>query len=581
MSPLPDSHRRPAIGLLLVLNLLPGLLAGTLLAGLIFFLNPDLPFGAARLLRTALIYGGLLGLLTAGGLTAVTWPLGGRALRALPWAITAVLALAALGHWVSASHYSFYLPPGINVRMIKAALWLTLTTLICFYTALLHSHQGRPYGWRSRVGFVALALVSVYAMAERREAFKPPPVRVPLPSAVELGQQPSLVVVGLEGATLDAILPLARQGRLPFFGRLIEEGAYGHATGFAPVRRAALWTTLATGKLPYGHGVLDDRVFPAELLGRGVRLRLLPTLPGFATWGVPGRPRPTDAQSRQSPALWEILARLDVPTGLVGWPLTYPVPEAATFAFSDLYFAGDLRYAAARPRELAERGLLFRLDAEELDPGLLELLGTRLPFSLVETLADDLWRESLTRFLLEQRQEVRAVFLTLPGLRATSESYFGGYAAVELGGAQQSAAQEAAGFLTGYYRHVDEFLDGLWARLPGPRVLAVVSAHGFEAPEGWRRLWSLASGQRFEGYSSRAPAGVFLLLGDGIQPGTFLERAELVDVVPTLLYALGFPIARDLDGQVLTSAFENSYLARNPLTFVPSYETLATQAVEP
>jgi arylsulfatase A-like enzyme len=71
---------------------------------------------------------------------------------------------------------------------------------------------------------------------------------------------------------------------------------------------------------------------------------------------------------------------------------------------------------------------------------------------------------------------------------------------------------------------------------------------------------------------------VFLLLGDGIRPGSFLEKAELVDVVPTLLYALGFPIARDLDGQVLTPAFENSYLARHPLTFVPSYETLAAQA---
>jgi hypothetical protein len=331
VSPSPDPDRRPAVGLLLLVNSLPGLLAGSLLAGLIFFLNPDLPFGAARLLRTALIYGGLLGLLTAGSLTAITWPLGRRALRALPWSITAVLALAALGHWVSASHNSFYLPPGMNVRMIKAALWLTLTTLICFYTALLHSHRSRRYGWRSRVGFVALALASVYAMAERREAFKPRPARIPLPSAVELGPPPNLVVVGLDGATLDAILPLARQGRLPFFGRLIEEGAYGHATSFAPVRRAALWTTLATGKLPYGHGVLDDQVFPADLLGRGVRLRLLPTLPGFATWGVLGRSRPADAQSRQSPALWEILARLDVPTGLVGWPLTYPVPETAAF----------------------------------------------------------------------------------------------------------------------------------------------------------------------------------------------------------------------------------------------------------
>jgi hypothetical protein len=42
-----------------------------------------------------------------------------------------------------------------------------------------------------------------------------------------------------------------------------------------------------------------------------------------------------------------------------------------------------------------------------------------------------------------------------------------------------------------------------------------------------------------------------------------------------VLYGLGFPIARDLDGGVLTTAFESPFLARQPLTFVPSYETLA------
>jgi hypothetical protein len=45
-------------------------------------------------------------------------------------------------------------------------------------------------------------------------------------------------------------------------------------------------------------------------------------------------------------------------------------------------------------------------------------------------------------------------------------------------------------------------------------------------------------------------------------------------VVPTLVYGLGLPIARDLDGQVLTGAFRRSFLAGHPLTFLPSYETL-------
>ena len=68
---------------------------------------------------------------------------------------------------------------------------------------------------------------------------------------------------------------------------------------------------------------------------------------------------------------------------------------------------------------------------------------------------------------------------------------------------------------------------------------------------------------------------MLLLSGRGIQPGAFVSPAELTDVLPTLLYSLGLPIARDLDGGVLTAAFASGFLARQPLTFVPSYETLA------
>jgi hypothetical protein len=34
-------------------------------------------------------------------------------------------------------------------------------------------------------------------------------------------------------------------------------------------------------------------------------------------------------------------------------------------------------------------------------------------------------------------------------------------------------------------------------------------------------------------------------------------------------------VARDLDGQVLTAAFDERFLARQPLTFLSSYEGLA------
>lgn len=581
MSQTPSSYSNPRSldrgWALLMINAFPGFLAGAHFANLLFFLNPELPFSIGTLVRATLLYGALLGALSVLILTPFTRGKGHRARRLLPWLITLVLATVAIADWVYASRYSFYLPPGIIRRMIKAAMWLTLTSLIAFYTALLHAVHRRPYGWRSRYGLVVLALASIFVMAERREAFKPTIPPVPRSSAIEPGQRPKLLVVGLGGGSLDAVLPLARQGRLPFFSRLLEEGVYARPKSLAPVQGEALWTTLATSRLPFKHGVVSDTVYSAEYLAAGARLNLVPVFPGALLWRALHPSRLVDASQRQTLAIWDVLQRLDFPSGVMGWPVTDPVPADSAYAFSHRYFQGYFHSPMAQPRELAERGVLFQVDPEEIDPALLKDLGNRAPYSYLQALAGDLWRESLTLFMLEQQPETRAVFLMLPGLAQVSRENFGGFVAVQFSGVKRRPYLEAAQLVTAYYRHLDGFLARLWERESGPRILVVVSAYGFEAPEGWRKLWAQLTGGPTRGRSQRAPDGLFLMLGDGIRADEFLADVELVDIMPTLLYALGFPVARDLDGQVLTGAFSGTFLARHPLTVVPSYETLVLQ----
>ena len=76
------------------------------------------------------------------------------------------------------------------------------------------------------------------------------------------------------------------------------------------------------------------------------------------------------------------------------------------------------------------------------------------------------------------------------------------------------------------------------------------------------------------GVSLALENGVLLLYGEGIQPGALLTGARLMDVVPTLMYGMGFPVAHDLDGRVLTTAFDKRFLARHPIDFMPTYEGL-------
>jgi hypothetical protein len=279
-------------------------------------------------------------------------------------------------------------------------------------------------------------------------------------------------------------------------------------------------------------------------------------------------------------AIWEVLDRQRFPTGLVGWPVTDPVSESGVYRFSHRYFQGDFRASMARPSELAERGVLFQVDPDNVDPVLLEGLGKQVPYPFLQALAEDLWRESLTLFLIDQRPQTEAVFLMLPGLARVSRRNFGGFAGVQFGGEQRDPYLEASHLLTQYYLLLDQFLADFWERTGRPgerRLLVVVSAYGFEAPEGWRKAWAQMTGGAVRGRSQQAPDGLLMMVGHGIRAGQFLEDVDLVDIMPTLLYALGFPSARDLEGRVLTNAFAPEFLARNPLTFLPSYETLLPQ----
>jgi hypothetical protein len=78
-----------------------------------------------------------------------------------------------------------------------------------------------------------------------------------------------------------------------------------------------------------------------------------------------------------------------------------------------------------------------------------------------------------------------------------------------------------------------------------------------------------------------APEGFFLAVGDGIRRGGRVQGASVLDVAPTLLYLMGLPVARDMEGRVLTEILDEGFARRNPLTFIPSYESLAVAPAAP
>src|SRR5262252_6541434 len=66
-----------------------------------------------------------------------------------------------------------------------------------------------------------------------------------------------LLVIGLDGATLDLVRPWVAAGRLPVLADLMARGAWGPLRSTIPAATFPAWTSLVTGVNPGRHGVLD------------------------------------------------------------------------------------------------------------------------------------------------------------------------------------------------------------------------------------------------------------------------------------------------------------------------------------
>jgi len=64
----------------------------------------------------------------------------------------------------------------------------------------------------------------------------------------------------------------------------------------------------------------------------------------------------------------------------------------------------------------------------------------------------------------------------------------------------------------------------------------------------------------------RSP-GIFIINGPSIQKGKKLLHPHILDMAPTLLFLLGVPVPRSLEGKVLTEIFDPDYIGAHPVRY--------------
>ena len=88
----------------------------------------------------------------------------------------------------------------------------------------------------------------------------------------------------------------------------------------------------------------------------------------------------------------------------------------------------------------------------------------------------------------------------------------------------------------------------------------------------------MRSVEELTGTHSVETPGIFIAAGPDIDPSFPARAIHSLDITPTLLFALGLPVAEDFDGQARTRLFREEFRERYPLTTIPSWGVSETGA---
>jgi hypothetical protein len=557
-------------------------------------LNPAFPLGSAAPLAAAffLAYGAnavvvFYALVVLRQVAAVQMlSPGWLSVRVLGWMATMAATVGAGVLWLNAADFAPFLEADAARRISLAAVAVALCAAVCLVVAI--AHVGRRGTWPSGVLLVTTMALSVVAPLLLRAAPRPPAAAAAAatatgPAAFGPDVAGRVVLIGLDGASLDYIRLAVAEGRLPNIARALDTGAATHLATLRPTQAEPIWATVATGRMPPTSGVRSAARYRSWL--GGPSLEVLPDYvfsQALVRYGFL-RAEPHTPSSMTSPAIWRILSDRGSAVGVVGFPLTHPAPPLRGYVVSDvLHRIDDARFAldgaaAVSPAALWTAVAEARSRPLTPDPhDVLARAGTlpagpdadgRVAPSPVH--ADGLHLRLLDA--LEAGRPSRLAGVGLPGIDAVGH-YFLRYASPSEFGDVSDAERVAFGSLMDdYYGVIDAAIGRILATMTADDLVLVVSSHGMEPLSPLKRVMErLVGDAQLSGTHERAPDGFMLAVGAAVQPGE-PERGSVADIAPTVLYFLGLPIGRDMDGRARTDVFKAEFTASRPVTFIPSY----------
>jgi predicted AlkP superfamily phosphohydrolase/phosphomutase/tetratricopeptide (TPR) repeat protein len=374
-----------------------------------------------------------------------------------------------------------------------------------------------------------------------------------------------VLLIGWDAADWKIITPLMDAGKMPHLERLVSEGVAGNLSTLYPVLSPMLWTSIATGKRAYKHGIHGF------------------TEPDPRNGSV----RPVTNLGRKCKAVWNILNQQGLRSNVVGWWPSHPAEPINGAMVSNRYQEATapldepwvMRPGTVHPPRLAKALEEFRIHPGEFEGEQL------LPFvpraAEIDQHKDK--RLSAVAAILAETSSVHAAATALMQLEPWDfmAVYFDGidhfchgfmkYHPPRPGWVPEADFDLYKDVVNGAYQFHDMML-GAYLHLAGNETtVIIVSDHGFHAdhlrPE---EIPNEPAGPADE----HREFGIIAMKGPGLKQDQLVFGASLLDVTPTILALYGLPLGRDMDGKPLLSVFE----APPAVEFIESWDSVPGDA---
>lgn len=499
--------------------------------------------------------------------------------RLLAWLGAAGAATAALVTWANLKGFRAVLTESAAERMRQGAVATTVFAAVLVGLAVLRYSFGR----RGNRAAAAVLLVSM-VLSVTVPLWVRGPGELPVPTARRRSQArqvptpPRVRLILIDGAALGFIRERVAAGQLPNFGKLLDRGALIDLATLKPTQAEPVWSAAATGKYPPKNGVRSDALYRVQDDEAGV-VNLLPDycfayaliFQGFV------KSQELTSAALHARTVWDILADYGVASGVVNWPLTRPAEARRGYVISD-YFDE----AASAPLRLADPQAGDPTTATEIAREAFDAWQARpwqevlAPLTPAEEAPSRIrwarWDRAYAEaaVALDEQFVPRLTAVRYEGVDHFSHAYLGDAQPEQFGNVQRTDPHRSV--LDRHYGFIDTEIGRTIGLLAPGDVLLVISGFGMEANGLVKRYFERLTGDDDQfGTHEPAPDGFLLAYGTNVAPGEY-RRGSIVDLAPTVLYYMGVPVGRDMDGFARTDLFRGSYTRERPVSYTATHE---------